>query len=154
MKTNYIAYSIITVLLFIIGIFIGIQVSGKNYSSHTMPIAWDSALAEHCKMMPNMAGCEKHMQNDMQKMDHSMMDPMQMSMADMWAMLEWTSWDELDKAFLEGMIPHHQWAIDMAEYLVNAKHPELKQMWEEIITAQQAEIDQMNTWLVEWGYKN
>lgn len=81
-------------------------------------------------------------------------DPMQMSMADMWAMLEGKTWDELDKAFLEWMIPHHQWAIDMAEYLVNAKNPELKQMWVEIIEAQQAEIDQMNQWLVQWGYKN
>lgn len=67
-------------------------------------------------------------------------------------MLEGTSGDELDKAFLEGMIPHHQGAIDMAEYLVDAKHPELQQMGLEIITAQQSEIDQMNTWLQEWGY--
>jgi len=74
-------------------------------------------------------------------------------MADMWAMLEWQTWDDLDKAFLEWMIPHHQWAIDMAEFLVDAKHPELKQMWVEIIEAQQAEIDQMNEWLIEWGYK-
>jgi len=51
------------------------------------------------------------------------------------------------------MIPHHQGAIDMAEFLVDAKHPELRQMGEEIIRAQQAEIDQMNQWLVEWGYK-
>ncbi len=87
-------------------------------------------------------------------MNHSMHDPMQMSMADMGAMLEWQSWDALDKAFLEGMIPHHQWAIDMAEFLVDAKHPELREMWEAIISAQQAEIDQMNAWLVEWGYKN
>jgi len=86
--------------------------------------------------------------------DHSGHDPMQMSMADMWAMLEWETWDDLDRAFLEWMIPHHQWAIDMAEFLVDAKHPELKQMWVEIIEAQQKEIDQMNEWLVEWGYKN
>lgn len=81
------------------------------------------------------------------------MDPMEMSMADMWTMLKWKTWDELDKAFLEGMIPHHQWAIDMAKYLVDAKNPELKQMGIEIIEAQQAEINQMNEWLVEWGYK-
>lgn len=87
-------------------------------------------------------------------MDNSSMDPMGMSMADMWAMLEGKTGDDLDKAFLEWMIPHHQGAIDMAEYLVNAKNPELKQMWIEIIEAQQAEINQMETWLIEWGYKN
>lgn len=85
------------------------------------------------------------------KMNHN---PMQMSMEDMWAMLQWKTWDELDKAFLEWMIPHHQWAIDMAQFLVEAKHPELQKMWEEIISAQQAEIDQMNRWLIEWWYKN
>ena len=89
-------------------------------------------------------------------MNHSAMnhDPMEMSMADMWAMLEGKTWDALDKAFLEWMIPHHQWAIDMAKFLVDAKNPELKQMWVEIIAAQQAEIDQMNEWLIEWGYTN
>lgn len=90
-------------------------------------------------------------------MDHSNMsshDAMNMSMADMWAMLDGKTWDELDKAFLEGMIPHHQGAIDMAEVLVDAKHSELREMGEEIIAAQQAEIDQMNTWLEQWGYNN
>jgi uncharacterized protein (DUF305 family) len=50
------------------------------------------------------------------------------------------------------MIPHHQGAIDMAKYLVDAQHPELKAMGTEIIIAQQAEIDQMNAWLLQWGY--
>ena len=113
------------------GLFIGMHV-GANHDINKM---------DHGNMMHK-------------SMDHSMMDPMQMSMADMWAMLEWKTWDDLDKAFLEGMIPHHQGAIDMAEYLIDAKNPELKAMWEEIIAAQQAEIDQMNAWLVEWGYKN
>jgi len=153
MKTNYIVYAVITALLFIIGIFTGMALWAKGWIPHNMPTVQDSAFEQHCKTMPSMKGCEKFAAVDMMQMDHSNMDPMQMSMADMWAMLEGTSWDELDRAFLEGMIPHHQWAIDMAEYLVNAKHPELKAMWEEIITAQQAEIDQMNAWLVEWGYK-
>jgi uncharacterized protein (DUF305 family) len=55
--------------------------------------------------------------------------------------------------FLEGMIPHHQGAIDMAKFLVDAKNPELQEMGLEIIAAQQSKIDQMNVWLVDWGYK-
>ena len=153
MKINYMVYAVITALLFIIGVFTGMQLWASDSMPQVMPTAQDSAFEQHCKTMPAMAGCEKFAAVDMMQMDHSNMDPMQMSMADMWAMLEGASWDELDRAFLEGMIPHHQWAIDMAKYLVNAKHPELKAMWEEIITAQQAEIDQMNDWLVEWGYK-
>jgi uncharacterized protein (DUF305 family) len=55
--------------------------------------------------------------------------------------------------FLEGLIPHHQGAIDMAKFLVDAKNPELQEMGLEIIAAQQSKIDQMNVWLVDWGYK-
>jgi uncharacterized protein (DUF305 family) len=50
------------------------------------------------------------------------------------------------------MIPHHQGAIDMAKFLVNAKHPELKKLGQDIIIAQQKEIDQMKQWLSDWGY--
>jgi len=77
---------------------------------------------------------------------------MDMSMADMSQMLQWKTGDDLDRAFLEGMIPHHQWAVDMAQYLVNAKHPELRKMGQDIIVGQGKEIDQMNIWMKEWGY--
>ena len=40
----------------------------------------------------------------------------------------------------------------MAKSLTNAKHPELRKMGEDIITAQEKEIAQMNRWLKEWGY--
>ena len=126
MKKKYTSHILVWVVSLVVGLWIGHVV--------TMPMNHHSEMMNHSKM----------------DMSH---DPMEMSMADMWAMLEWKTWDELDKAFLEWMIPHHQWAIDMAEYLVDAKNPELKQMWVEIIEAQQAEINQMNQWLVEWGYK-
>ncbi len=87
--------------------------------------------------------------------DHSSMDmsdPMSMSMRDMGNMLAWKTGDDLDKAFLEGMIPHHQWAVDMAKYLVNAKHPELQKMGQEIISAQEKEITQMKQWMIDWWY--
>jgi uncharacterized protein (DUF305 family) len=45
------------------------------------------------------------------------MDPMDMSMRDMDSMMKGRTGDALNKAFLEGMIPHHQGAIDMAKYL-------------------------------------
>lgn len=149
-----------TVWGFVIGKHGGMK--NKNHmmmqydSGKDMKYGEDNEMKEHCEMMPNMAGCEKY-SDDVFPVDHSMMDmsdmdPMSMSMADMGAMLEWKTGDELDRAFLEGMIPHHQGAIDMAEYLVDAKHPELQALGTEIIAAQQAEIDQMNAWLLEWGY--
>jgi uncharacterized protein (DUF305 family) len=77
---------------------------------------------------------------------------MSMSMDDMRLMLEGKTGDDLDRAFLEAMIPHHQGAIEMARYISGAKHPELKKLGEDIITAQTKEIEQMKAWMQEWGY--
>lgn len=41
----------------------------------------------------------------------------------------------------------------MAKYLVNAKHPELQKMGQDIILAQEKEIAQMKQWLRDWGYE-
>src|SRR5215208_4185282 len=51
--------------------------------------------------------------------------------------------------FVMMMIPHHQSAIDMAQVLLKEPDadPEIKQMAEKIISDQQKEIDQFNTWL-------
>jgi uncharacterized protein (DUF305 family) len=49
------------------------------------------------------------------------------------------------------MIPHHQGAIDMAKYLEKSTRPELQQLGKDIIVAQQAEINQMQSWLKEWN---
>ncbi|MEQ1849288.1 MAG: DUF305 domain-containing protein [Candidatus Peribacteraceae bacterium] len=89
----------------------------------------------------------------MKMMDQGMDDAMSMSMHDMSAMLEGKTGDAFDQAFIEGMIPHHQGAIDMARAaLTDAKHQEIKDMARAIIRAQQTEIDQMNGWLKAWGY--
>lgn len=54
--------------------------------------------------------------------------------------------NQVDAMFVTGMIPHHQAAIDMAEQGVNdATHSEIKQLSNNIIKSQQAEIEQMNT---------
>jgi uncharacterized protein (DUF305 family) len=46
------------------------------------------------------------------------------------------------------MIPHHQSAIDMAEaYLEHGDDPELTKLANEIIAAQQAEIEFLQNWL-------
>ena len=56
-----------------------------------------------------------------------------------------------DIDFIEMMIPHHQGAIDMAkEALQQAKHPEIKQLAQNIINAQRAEIQKMNEWKAAW----
>jgi uncharacterized protein (DUF305 family) len=56
-----------------------------------------------------------------------------------------------DREFIDMMIPHHQGAIRMARVeLETGQNAELKQLAEAIVDAQAKEIDEMNTWRVEW----
>lgn len=58
-----------------------------------------------------------------------------------------------DKMFLSNMIIHHQGAVDMAKLaLVNAQRQELKDMANDIISAQTKEISNMQSWQTDWGY--
>lgn len=59
--------------------------------------------------------------------------------------------DDFDKAFVEEMIPHHQMAVMMANMLrTGTNRPEMKQLAEDIISAQTKEIDEMRSWYSEW----
>ncbi len=74
----------------------------------------------------------------------SMMDSMTLE-------LEGQTGDAFDRAFINGMIVHHEGAVAMAELaLKSAKHPEIKTMANAIISAQTSEIVQMKTWLKDW----
>lgn len=56
-----------------------------------------------------------------------------------------------DQRFLEAMISHHQGAIEMAQMAKQmAEHAEIKALADAIITAQEAEIEQMQNWLKAW----
>ncbi|EAA1645021.1 DUF305 domain-containing protein [Salmonella enterica subsp. enterica serovar Richmond] len=55
-----------------------------------------------------------------------------------------------DVAFAESMTAHHEGAIEMAKtQLKYGKDPEMRKLAEDIIKAQQPEIDQMQAWLKE-----
>ncbi|MFA5800511.1 MAG: DUF305 domain-containing protein [Candidatus Peribacteraceae bacterium] len=57
-----------------------------------------------------------------------------------------------DEAFLQEMIPHHQMAVMMARMLLSGTNrSEMKQLAQDIITAQEQEIDQMRSWLETWS---
>ena len=77
-----------------------------------------------------------------------------MTMQDMTSSLQGKTGDDFDKVFIEGMIEHHQGAIDMANLAkTKAKHQEIKSMADDIISAQSKEIDLMQSWQTDWGYK-
>jgi uncharacterized protein (DUF305 family) len=54
--------------------------------------------------------------------------------------------DYSDERFIDAMVPHHQGAIEMAQVaLENAEHPEILALAEEIVLAQETEIEQLKT---------
>ena len=56
-----------------------------------------------------------------------------------------------DEAFIDAMIPHHQSAIEMAQVaLEKSDNPKIKELAQNIISAQQREIEQMREWRREW----
>jgi uncharacterized protein (DUF305 family) len=56
-----------------------------------------------------------------------------------------------DRAFIDAMVPHHQGAIAMAEVASDkSKNLRIKELAENIINAQQAEIKQIKQWRKDW----
>lgn len=92
------------------------------------------AAAESAHMDHNASGAAQSYQSGMNKMHDDMMQGMKS--------------DNPDVAFAQGMIAHHQGAIDMAKTeLKYGKDAEMRKLAQEIIAAQQPEIDRMQHWL-------
>lgn len=113
----------------VVGIFIGYGLWGmETTSSHSAEKPTNDSAA-------------------MSTMNHSMDD----MMMDMTANMKGKTGDDLDHAFLDDMITHHQGAVDMATLLKEGTmRPELKKFADDIITAQTGEITQMKMWNEEW----
>ena len=61
------------------------------------------------------------------------------------------AYNQADIAFAQGMIPHHQQAVQMAELARSrANDPQVKDLAAEIEAAQAPEIEEMTTWLTGW----
>ena len=63
------------------------------------------------------------------------------------------SHNDADVAFAQGMIPHHQQAIEMSDMLLGKQgvDPRVIALAKEIKAAQGPEIEQMTGWLSQWG---
>lgn len=74
-------------------------------------------------------------------MDHSSMMNMNLGPKD----------ENFDLRFIDGMIPHHQGAVKMAqEALTKSQRPEIKQLAQQIIDAQEKEIAELQSWRKSW----
>ena len=91
------------------------------------PMAYDSKMG---KMMP--------MSSDQM---NGMMMNMNLGAAD----------NQFDLRFINAMIPHHKSAVVMAkDALSKSNRPEIKQLAQDIVSSQQAEIAQMEQWEKAW----
>lgn len=105
---------------------------------------WGSRLSQK-NMLHRMYGDEMVMNNQ------NMHQSMNQMMGDMTSELKDKTGADFDAAFLEQMIPHHQGAIEMARMVLStSKRPELIKLANDIISAQQKEIDMMRSWQRTW----
>ncbi|OGK21701.1 hypothetical protein A2866_04530 [Candidatus Roizmanbacteria bacterium RIFCSPHIGHO2_01_FULL_39_8] len=75
------------------------------------------------------------------------------SMNEMMQSMEGKEGDEFDKTFMESMTIHHQGAIEMAKKAKEmSNRDEIKNMADDIISAQTNEINMMMQWQKDWGY--
>ena len=98
------------------------QANEQPHQAHmNMPMSTDSAM-------------QQELMQGMNQMNQDMMAAAQ--------------YKDPDVAFAAGMLPHHIGAVKMAEVeLKYGQDPEMRKLAEDIINAQQAEIEQMQKWL-------
>lgn len=95
--------------------------------------------------MSGINGMSGDASGNMQNMDQATPMPMDHSSMQMDAS------KPFDAQFIDSMIEHHQGAVTMAQaVLQQAERAELKTVAEAIITAQKAEIQQMQGWRTAW----
>jgi uncharacterized protein (DUF305 family) len=122
----------IAIIALVVGGLIGFALNGNE--KNTMPEGMHE-MADGTMMADQMMGS----------------DSMEQMMHDMNAELIGKTGADFDRAFVEQMVIHHEGAVAMAELaLTNAESQELKDLATAIITAQNSEIELMNSWRAAW----
>ena len=115
---------LLAVTTFIAGILLTLLINGYNKQPSTQPT--------------NITG------NGMMTMNSSMNEMMQS--------LEEAEREDFDLAFMNSMMVHHEGAIEMAkEAKTKGMHGEIRNLADDIIEAQENEIEQMKMWQRQWS---
>ncbi|OGD87680.1 hypothetical protein A2870_03140 [Candidatus Curtissbacteria bacterium RIFCSPHIGHO2_01_FULL_41_11] len=133
-----------SILFGIIGLLLGIVIAllfARN------------VVNSNTESMMRMMGMRTGTQSQSRQMMQDIMHQEGMTMDEMSESLQGKTGDEFDKTFIENMIEHHQGAIDMANLVKqNAMHQEIKDLADNIISAQTSEIEMMREWQTTWNY--
>jgi uncharacterized protein (DUF305 family) len=132
------------IIVAILGIIIGSSLTKISYSAFKheyKDYKYGKSDMDSHKGMHRMP--DGRMMGNMGGMD---MDSMMQGMV---ANMQGKTGKDLEKAFLVDMIPHHQGAVEMAKILVAdpTVSAELRAFAQQIITAQEGEIEKMNMWV-------
>lgn len=92
-----------------------------------------------------------HVMPDGSIMPNSQMNSMEHSMNSMTESLKGKAGTEFDKEFLSQMIIHHEGAVEMSKMVLSSsQNPELIKLANDIISAQNKEIQMMKDWQINW----
>ena len=128
------------------------QGASSSMAGHSDMAAGSQALPEQCRAasanMPQGQGMGDMPGMSMQGMTDASKAYMEAMMKMHSPMMTATQAKDPDVAFICGMLPHHQGAIDMARAeLKYGDNPEAKRMAEKVIKDQGEEIEKMTAWL-------
>ncbi len=121
-----------------------------NRSGGEQPPSATLSVPQRCAPMMEMMG--DHMSACLASLPQASQAYMRAMMGMHAPMMEAMQSTDPDVAFVKGMIPHHQAAIDMARAVLELGSDQQTRAWaQQTITAQQTEIDDMRQWLRQRG---
>ena len=127
---------VVFAVAFVLGWLAHATPNGVVAAAATSAPATSAASCQHMQQMMQQAKspADKALMQAMMGMHHSMMD-MQLT-------------GDADHDFLVMMIPHHQGAIEMARVeLQYGKDAKVRELAQNVLSAQQKEITEMESWL-------
>lgn len=125
----------------IVGLFLGVLLASFSVNTNNQGMMRMMGLGKASQMMNSTSGMMGSQSGAIEDMS---MGQMEQSLAD-------KSGDDFDKEFIANMIAHHEGAVNMAKKAnESAKRSEIKELSQEVTSAQTKEIEMMRGWYKDW----